>query len=141
MRKNIMSLLIVLTGILFAASTGIAAESGQSASQVGAAGLSGAASSYHRGDLKSTFGERSDAGRVDPQLEPQLDARALRVLSLVEQKTSDQKVLSHIRYKLSTVSEDRLRMISSLSDRILSRGGEAEAHVAFLLLTALIVFS
>ena len=141
MRKNIVSLLIVLTGILFTASTGITAASGQAASQVSAAGLSDASGSYHRGDLKSTFGERADTGRATPQLSPQLDARALRVLSLVEQRTSDQKVISHIRYKLSTVSEDRLRMISSLSDRIVSRGGEAEAHVAFLLLTALIVFS
>ncbi len=141
MRKIIVSLLIVLTGIVFAASTGIAAASGQAASQVSAAGLSDASGSDHSGDLKSTFGERSDAGRVYPQLYPQLDSRALRVLSLVEQKTSDQKVLNHIRYKLSTVSEDRLSMISSLSDRILSQGGEAEAHVAFLLLTALIIFS
>lgn len=78
--------------------------------------------------VKSDFGERTDA-------------RTLRVLSLVESRTSDPRVLSQIRHKLSTVSDGQLQMLSSLSERVVSRGGKAESDVAFLLLTALIIFS
>jgi hypothetical protein len=83
---------------------------------------------YRAVEIKNTFGEYPDP-------------RVLRVISLIEKKTDNQKVLAQIRHKLTNIGEERLRMISSLSERLVSKGPEAESEVAFLLLTALIIFS
>jgi len=51
---------------------------------------------YPAVQIKNTFGEYPDP-------------RVLRVISLIEKKTDNQKVLAQIRYKLTNIGEDRLR--------------------------------
>ncbi|MBA4373616.1 MAG: hypothetical protein C0402_12250 [Thermodesulfovibrio sp.] len=131
-KKSIL-LSIIMLFLVSAAWTAYAAEPGQAA-----------ADPYNRSDaaaivpgqgsaeLKSTFGESSNSSS---------QSRILRVLSLIEKKTDNPKVLGQIRHKLTNMGEERLRMITSLSERIINRGQEAESEVAFLLLTALIIFS
>jgi hypothetical protein len=63
------------------------------------------------------------------------------VLSVLEKRVGDQRLLGKIRDKLPTLSEDRLRMIASLSERVAVDDHSAKTDIAFLLLTALIIFS
>ncbi len=97
----------------------------------------GAAAGGYPAHITSTFGRRPDnAVTFGPAY-----SRVLKVISLLEKKTDDPKVIDRLRRKISALGEKRLQMVSSLSDRILSKGHTAEADVAFLLVTALIVFS
>lgn len=89
------------------------------------------------GHIQSSFGHRPEAAITFGPA----DARILKVISLLEKKTDDPKVIERLRHKLAALGEKRLQMVSSLSDRILDHRHEAEADVAFLLVTALIVFS
>lgn len=128
--------LLLLSAIVIAAYAGfvpvaIAAAGPGPGTLYASAGLSALVSAeggYGAVQLKNTFGEYRDP-------------RVLRVISLIEKKTDNQKVLAQIHHKLTNIGEERLRMISSLSERITSKGQEAESEVAFLLLTALIIFS
>lgn len=128
--------LLLLSAIVIAACAGFvpAAMAGADPGPGGlysSAGLTApvsAAAGYGAVQLKNTFGEYPDP-------------RVLRVISLIEKKTDNKRVLAQIRHKLTNIGEERLRMISSLSERIVSKGREAESEVAFLLLTALIIFS
>lgn len=64
-----------------------------------------------------------------------------KVLSVLERRTGDQRLLEKARYKLVGMSERRIRLAASLSERIIDEGPGAETDIAFLLLTTLIVFS
>ena len=64
-----------------------------------------------------------------------------KVLSVLERRTGDQRLLEKARYKLVEMSERRIRLAASLSERIIDEGPGAETDIAFLLLTTLIVFS
>ena len=151
MRGNKIILLTMI--MLFIISTVMnvyAAETGQtSADRHSWADTTAIAQGHQTVGLKSIFGESLGGGTVSPSSDSGLDYGAnpgpksgiLRVLSLIEKKTDDQMVLKQIRHKLTNIGEERLRMITSLSDRIISKGPEAESEVAFLLLTALIIFS
>ncbi|MBI5640877.1 MAG: hypothetical protein HZA17_10665 [Nitrospirae bacterium] len=72
-----------------------------------------------------------------------LDQRTdmFRVLAVLETKIVDPDLLEKVRDKLSTMSEDRMRVAVSLSERVVEKAPEAETDVAFLLLTTLIIFS
>ena len=92
---------------------------------------------YNRATLQASFGASLGREAVSPGQPSDM----VRVFSLFETKIGDQRVLSRIRYKLSLLSEERLRTLASLSERIIREGREAQADVAFLLLTTLIIFS
>ncbi|TAN41779.1 MAG: hypothetical protein EPN25_04410 [Nitrospirae bacterium] len=72
---------------------------------------------------------------------PASSIRIERILTLVKQRSDDPKVLGQIRHKLAALPADKLQMISSLSERITSRAGEAGTDVAYLLMTTLIILS
>ncbi|MGC2061777.1 MAG: hypothetical protein WA610_02285 [Thermodesulfovibrionales bacterium] len=140
--KKIILLTIFMLFIVSAGMNVYAAESEQaSADRNSRADAAATAQGQGSVGLKSTFGESLGAGALSPSADSGPSPRILRVLSLIETKTDDQKVLKQIRHKLTNMGEERLGMITSLSERIISKGQEAESEVAFLLLTALIIFS
>lgn len=67
-------------------------------------------------------------------------ARKMKILSVLEGRTMDRTVLDKAVDTLSTMEGSRLRLLSSLSDRV-SRDTGAGADIAFSLMTVLIVLS
>jgi hypothetical protein len=65
----------------------------------------------------------------------------LNILSVLERKVEDQRLLDRVRVKLSGLQESQFSLILSLSKQILKEGDQAGADIAFLLLTSLIVLS
>lgn len=65
----------------------------------------------------------------------------LKVLSVIEHRTGDQRLVEKVKYKLSTMSDNRLRLAVSLSERAADDGHGVKTDVAFFLLTTLIIFS
>jgi len=64
-----------------------------------------------------------------------------RILSVIERRVGDKTLLKKIAAKLPALSDDRLQMIASLSERIAAEDHGAKTDIAFLLLTTLIIFS
>jgi hypothetical protein len=64
-----------------------------------------------------------------------------KILSVLKSRTSDRTVLDKAVDKLSTMEERRLRLLSSLCDRISEDSDNAGADIAFSLMTMLIVLS
>jgi hypothetical protein len=67
-------------------------------------------------------------------------AKKMKILSVLEGRTRDRMVLDKAVDTLSTMEGSRLRLLSSLSDRI-SKDPGAGADIAFSLMTVLIVLS
>lgn len=64
-----------------------------------------------------------------------------KILSVLEKKTGDHKLVEKAKDKLFTLSEGKIRLISSLCERISHDSYSADADIAFLLITNLIIFS
>ncbi len=64
-----------------------------------------------------------------------------KVLSVLESRNSDRKVLHKATEKLLKLSESELRLISSLCDRVSAFETTASGDIAFGLITAMIVLS
>jgi len=65
----------------------------------------------------------------------------IKILSVLESRTMDRTILDKAADKLSTMEGRRLRILSSLSDRISEDSDAAGADIAFSLMTVLIVLS
>lgn len=65
----------------------------------------------------------------------------IKILSVLKSRTSDRTVLDKAVDKLSTMEGRRLRLLSSLCDRISEDSENAGADIAFSLMTMLIVLS
>ena len=65
----------------------------------------------------------------------------IKVLSVIEKRVGDKALLKKIADKLTTMSDDRLQTIASLSKQIAAEEHGTKTDIAFLLLTTLIVFS
>jgi hypothetical protein len=63
----------------------------------------------------------------------------VKILSVLESRTMDRATLDKAADKLSTMEERRLRILSSLCDRISEDSDTAGADIAFSLMTVLIV--
>ena len=63
------------------------------------------------------------------------------ILSVLETRVSDRKILDKVAEKLPTLSEQQLETMSALCDRIALNSDTAGAHIAFSLITAMIVLS
>jgi hypothetical protein len=63
-----------------------------------------------------------------------------KVLSVIGRHTGDPELLEKVKCKLSTMSDSRLRLAVSLSERA-SDGQGVRTDIAFFLLSTLIVFS
>jgi len=67
--------------------------------------------------------------------------RRAKILSVLETRTADEKVIEKAAEKLRTLDGRELRLMASLCDRIEESGGTAGADIAFSLMTAMIVLS
>ncbi len=67
--------------------------------------------------------------------------RISNVLSMLEFKNANRKVLDKAAGKMYTMNEQELRLISSLCDRVSAKSETAGADIAFSLITALLVLS
>ncbi len=65
----------------------------------------------------------------------------MKILSVLEKKVGDQKLLEKAKEKLSTLKEPEFSLISSLSEQIVKEGDRPGVDIAFLLITALIILS
>ncbi len=86
------------------------------------------------------------SGTIDSKYnhdQPLLNRRAnvLKILSVLENKIEDQKLLEKAKEKLLTLSERQTRLMASLSERIAQEGDTTGGDIAFLLITALITLS
>lgn len=61
-----------------------------------------------------------------------------KILSVLENRTGDQKLLEKAKIKLFTLSDGQTRLIASLSDWVTKEGNATGSDIAFLLMTALI---
>lgn len=68
-------------------------------------------------------------------------SEVFKILSVLEGRIEDPKLIQKVKDKLSTMREDRLRMVVSLSERITDGERGVETDIAFFLLTTLIIFS
>jgi hypothetical protein len=64
-----------------------------------------------------------------------------KVLAVLEHRTGDTRLLDKAKDKLAGMSERRLRLAVSLSERADERNISPEHDIAFLLLATLIIFS
>lgn len=64
-----------------------------------------------------------------------------KILSVLEKKTGDRKLVEKAKGKLFTLSEGEILLISSLCERISGDSYSAGADIAFLLSITLIIFS
>ncbi len=64
-----------------------------------------------------------------------------RILSVLEKKVDDQKMLERAREKLFTLQEPQFSLIASLSEQIVKEGNQPGVDIAFLLITILMVLS
>jgi hypothetical protein len=64
-----------------------------------------------------------------------------KIMSVLERRKPDRRVLEKAACKMSDMNEGSLRMMSSLCDRIAADSGTPAADVAYSLLTALLVLS
>jgi hypothetical protein len=65
----------------------------------------------------------------------------MKIVSVLEMKVENQKLLEKAKEKISTLREPEFSLITSLSDQIVKEGGRPGADIAFLLLIALIILS
>ena len=72
---------------------------------------------------------------------PDHTSEVFKILSVLEGRIEDPKLIQKVKDKLSTLREDRLHMVVSLSERITDGGRGVETDIAFFLLTTLIIFS
>ena len=77
---------------------------------------------------------------INPDLKNHKDDRS-KILSVLEKKTGDRKLVERAKGKLFTLSEGEILLISSLCERISRDSHSAGADIAFLFITILIVFS
>jgi hypothetical protein len=63
-----------------------------------------------------------------------------KVLSVIARRTGDRELLEKVKYKLSTMNDNRLRLAVSLSERA-SDGEGVRTDIAFFLLSTVIIFS
>ena len=64
-----------------------------------------------------------------------------KIMSVLEDRIEDPEVLAKTRDKLHTLSDEEIRLVSSLCDRIANGERTAQADIVFSLVTALIVLS
>jgi hypothetical protein len=68
-------------------------------------------------------------------------SEVFKVISVLEGRIEDPKLIQRVKDKLSALTRDRLRMAVSLSERITEGDRGVETDIAFFLLTTLIVLS
>jgi hypothetical protein len=96
-------------------------------------GHSGSLTAVSPPGIHTISGSRNDQGDHTSEV--------YKILSVLEGRIEDPKLIQKVKDKLSTLKGDRLRMVVSLSERITDGNHGAETDIAFFLLTTLIIFS
>ncbi len=65
----------------------------------------------------------------------------VNILSVLEERTNDERLIEKAKQKLATMNERDLRLMASLCDRIWVGGDDAGADIAFLMTAMLVVLS
>ncbi len=151
MRKSKMfSLFVAMICTFCFAGTGLAVEIEKTTAGADETSIKTQPHGFQRVDLSDTGGSElavmtgrtADAGPSSEQVGPtDLREDIFKVLAVLGHRTGDKRLLEKAKYKLTGMSESRLRLAVSLSERADDNGPRAETDIAFLLLTALIVFS
>ncbi|MHB8809534.1 MAG: hypothetical protein ACYC9M_05920 [Desulfobulbaceae bacterium] len=68
-------------------------------------------------------------------------AETSKIMSVLEDRIVDPEVLAKTRDKVHTLSDEEIRLVSSLCERIATGERTARADIVFSLVTALIVLS
>jgi hypothetical protein len=68
-------------------------------------------------------------------------SETFKILSFMEKRVTDRKLIQKIRDKLPTLGKDRLRMLAFLSDEVAVDDRSAKTDIAFLIATTVIIFS
>jgi hypothetical protein len=68
-------------------------------------------------------------------------SETFKILSFMERRVTDRKLIEKIRDKLPTLGKDRLRMLAFLSEEVAADDGSAKTDIAFLIATTVIIFS
>jgi hypothetical protein len=89
--------------------------------------------------MKSVSGSSELPQRRFSLIEKRTDL--FKVLSVLEKRISDSVLLDKVRHKLPELSQERLSMIASLSDRMEGSRQDPGNNIAFLLIATLIIFS
>jgi hypothetical protein len=144
----IYALVAAMLCVLCIAQQAVADETGKTTGLPGGYATQAAAGGFQRitlldspgGGLHEPAGVRSREGAaVTPGLEG-IGPDMFKVLSVIRRHTGDRKLLEKVKYRLSTMSDSRLRLAVSLSERA-SDGHGVRTDIAFFLLSTLIVFS
>ena len=69
------------------------------------------------------------------------EPEVMKILSVLERKLADQKLLQKAKDKLLTLKDSELALITSLSEQVAKEGERPGVDIAFLLITALIILS
>ena len=68
-------------------------------------------------------------------------AEMVNILSMLEERADDERLIEKAKQKLATMNERDLRLMASLCDRIWVTGNDAGADIAFLMTAMLVVLS
>ncbi len=68
-------------------------------------------------------------------------AESFKIISMMEKRVADRKLIQKIKDKLPTLGEDRLRMLAYLSEEVGVDDRSPKTDIAFLIATTLIIFS
>jgi hypothetical protein len=82
---------------------------------------------------------RSNADGEHPGMHRETDMT--KILSVLEKKVDDQKMLERAKEKLFTLKEPQFSLIASLSEQIVKEEDRPGVDIVFLLITILIVLS
>lgn len=148
-RTRMLSLFAAIVFTFCFAETGLAGETKTAITSADANSMQTQSSGFRRINLAETHGHdlkvmtEWPADAVTSERGGLVDGRpdVLKVLAVFERRTGDHRLIEKARYKLAGMSESRLRLAVSLSERLADNGSRAENKIAFLLLTTLIVFS
>ncbi len=91
--------------------------------------------------VPDTFGYQHQLENNKKQVQIADNGSRAMILSVLETRISDKKILDKVAEKLLTLSEQQLATMSSLCDHISLKSDTAGAHIAFSLITAMIVLS
>jgi len=68
-------------------------------------------------------------------------ADVIKILSVLENRAEDKKILEKAKDKLFNLSDRQFSLVASLSERIAKEGNKVGTEMAFLLITVLITLS
>ncbi len=88
-----------------------------------------------RGEIRRSAVEEEKKDRMHRETD------VLKILSVLEERIGDQRLLEKAKGKLVTLGRSDLDLIASLSEQMIKEGKRPGVDLAFLLVTALIILA